>query len=101
MQRHKIHHLPVVSDGRLVGVVSQRDLLIACSFLNGADEDIQVSMVMTKDVLTVSSTAGVVEVARKMLEAGAGSAVVMSGEAIAGVFTTVDALNVLANTELR
>ncbi len=64
MRIHRFRHLPVIdSDGRLVGLVTQRDLLRAqISFLTGLSsderrarqEEVRISRLMTKDVWTVS-----------------------------------------------
>jgi CBS domain-containing protein len=85
MQLGRIRHLPVVSQGRLVGIVSNRDLLSASlskvlqfarerrtSFLSMVD----VEEVMTRDVQTVSPETTLEEAARLMLRHKIGSLVV-------------------------
>lgn len=55
--RHKIHHLPVIDAGLLVGIVSDRDLLRAS--LNRGDQRIsqnqRIADVMTQPVITTAS----------------------------------------------
>ncbi|MEO8551963.1 MAG: CBS domain-containing protein, partial [Kofleriaceae bacterium] len=80
-----IHHLPVVDDDCLVGIVSGRDLAAI-----GGDE--RVGDVMTPDVATVTLGAGLDEVVN-MMEAGKfGSVVITAGTRIEGIFTVTDAV---------
>jgi acetoin utilization protein AcuB len=89
MQLNRIHHLPVIDDDVLVGIVCDRDLLPYVS------HD-QVGNVMTRDVATVSSNAPLDEVLN-LMEAGRIGSVVITGElGIEGIFTVTDALRVFA-----
>ena len=96
MTEHGIRHLPVLDGGKLVGVVTDRDLSLVES-LRGLDaEQTKVSEAMSADVFTVSQRAGVRQVAKEMSDHKYGSAVVMEGDRVVGVFTTVDALRALS-----
>lgn len=89
MQINRIHHLPVVDDEVLIGILSDRDLLPYVSRDRVRD-------VMTRDVATVSSNAPLDEVLN-LMEAGRIGAVVIAGElGIEGIFTITDALRVFA-----
>lgn len=55
----KFHRLPVIKEGKLVGIVTDRDLRENREFLKGA----KVSEVMTKDFMTVTPR-GTVETRR-------------------------------------
>ena len=89
MQINRIHHLPVVDDDVLVGIVSDRDVLDRVSHDRVGD-------VMTRDVATVSSNASLGEVLN-LMEAGRIGSVVIAGElGIEGIFTITDALRVFA-----
>lgn len=96
MRERGIRHLPVLDGGRLVGVVSQRDLYLAES-LSGVDPAIDsVREAMSGDPYTVPPGAPLEEVAATMAERRLGSAIVVDRGAVIGVFTTVDALRALA-----
>ena len=97
MRERDIRHLPVVEDGRLVGIVSQRDLYLL-ETLKGVDPDTEtVGEAMRQDPFTVSPDAPLGEVASTMAERKYGSAVVVDRGAVVGLFTTVDALRALAD----
>jgi acetoin utilization protein AcuB len=96
MRARGIRHLPVVDGGRLVGVVSQRDLYLL-ETLRGVDREAErVREAMTPDPFTAAPDAPIDEVAARMAEHKYGSAVVVDRGAVIGVFTTVDALRALA-----
>jgi acetoin utilization protein AcuB len=98
MREHDLRHLPVLEVGRLVGILSQRelDLLFTAPEIDG--DKTPVSRAMMRDVLVVSPHDLVSQVAAKMAERRVGSAVVATGGHVVGVFTTVDALRALTVT---
>lgn len=96
MRARGIRHLPVVDAGRLVGVVSQRDLYLL-ETLRGVDREAErVREAMTPEPFTVPPDAPLADVAARMAEHKYGSAVVVDRGAVIGIFTTVDALAALA-----
>lgn len=97
MRERGIRHLPVLEAGRLVGVVSQRDLYLAES-VSGVDPlSDTVREAMSGDPYTVPPGAPLEEVAATMARRKLGSAIVVDRGAVIGVFTTVDALLALAD----
>ncbi len=96
MRDRRVRHLPVVDDGKLVGIVSQRDLYLL-ETLRGVDIATErVGEAMTADPFTTSPDAPLDQVAAEMAEHKYGCAVVLEEDAVVGVFTTVDALRALA-----
>jgi acetoin utilization protein AcuB len=96
---HGIRHLPVVRDGQLVGIVSQRDIAVAESLTVMSPQQIPVSRIMTPTPFTCGPEAHVEAVAREMAAHHYGSAVVVDRDHpnhVVGVFTTTDALRALA-----
>ena len=54
MREHKVRHLPVLDGGRIVGVVSERDLLLVEALPGVNPTDVRVEEAMVQDVFTVS-----------------------------------------------
>ena len=96
LRMHGIRHLPVVQRGALVGILSQRDLYLV-ETLRGVDAATEtVAQAMNREPYTTTRGAPLDEVAREMADHKYGSAVVVDGGTIIGLFTTVDALRALA-----
>lgn len=96
MRERGIRHLPVVDRGRLVGVVSQRDLYLL-ETIRGVDPGTEtVREAMAPEPYAVPPDAPLEAVAAAMAENKFGSAVVVDRGAVIGLFTTVDALRALA-----
>jgi len=91
-----VRHLPVLHGGKLVGMVTDRDMHLVES-LEGVDPTlVTVSDAMTENVYCVAPDTPLADVAERMSTSKYGSAVVMNGPKVVGIFTTVDACAVLA-----
>ena len=97
----RIRHLPVLDQGRVVGVLSQRDLFHSAlikvlGFKQGEQKDlmrtIQVREVMSKPVITISPDASAKEAARLMMEKKIGCLPVVEAENFVGLVTETDIL---------
>jgi acetoin utilization protein AcuB len=97
MRTHLVRHLPVLSGGKLVGILSERDLHLVETLRDVNPAQVPVEEAMTADVFTVEPTASLEGIAREMAEHKYGSAVVMERGKVIGLFTTVDALRALAS----
>jgi acetoin utilization protein AcuB len=97
MREHHIRHLPVLEGGRLVGLVSQRDLALVESLKDVDPEEVTVEDSMSQQVYHVAPEAPLDEVAAEMAERKYGSAVVMSNGKVVGMFTAVDAMAALSD----
>ncbi len=97
METHEIHHLPIMTGLRLRGIVSQGDILAARIRHGAALDELPAESVGSTDVLTVSPVTPVDQVAASMLARRVGSAVVVDGGYVVGIFTAVDALRTLSN----
>jgi CBS domain-containing protein len=95
MQTRQIRHLPVMSGSHLRGVIAERDVSAARLRLGETANDTPLEEVCQTDVLTVSPITPIDEVADQMLTRRVGSAVVVDGGFVVGVFTTSDALRLL------
>jgi acetoin utilization protein AcuB len=95
MRDHQVRHLPVVDHERVVGVLSQRDILIMESLPGVNPTEVRVEEAMVQDVFTAAPDTPIGEVVETMIERRLGSTIVSDGEHVLGVFTTTDALRAL------
>ena len=101
MRTHKLRHLPVLEGGKLVGIVSERDLHLIETQPDSDPDEVSVEDAMVDDVFTVLVDDPVDEVVERMADRKLGSALVLNRRGgLEGIFTSVDALQVLA-TVLR
>jgi acetoin utilization protein AcuB len=92
MHQFEIRHLPVLRGGRLVGIVSERDLAMVES-LPGVDPNaVSVGEAMTSEPYAVPPGASLPAVLREMAAHKYGTAVIVDGERPVGIVTTTDAL---------
>jgi acetoin utilization protein AcuB len=94
MRAHGLRHLPVLDGGKLVGIVSQRDLYFVES-IRGVDPDKDLVEDAMTDAFQVTKRAGLRKVVDTMASKRLGSAVVVEDDKVVGVFTTTDALRAL------
>ncbi len=97
MREQQIRHLPVLHQGKLVGVVTDRDLRLIETLRDVDPAKVAVSEAMTCDVYTVTPDAPISEVVGTMASSKYGSAIVVDHGHVVGIFTTVDACNAFAD----
>jgi acetoin utilization protein AcuB len=96
MREYGLRHLPVLEGGKLVGVLSQRDLYFV-EAIAGTDEQMDpVAEAMASDLYVVAPGDIVADVARTMGQHKYGCAVVVDRGHVVGIFTATDALALLA-----
>lgn len=101
MNLGRIRHMPVVDDGKLVGIVSQRDLfrsalITALGFgrkvTSALIKTIKVKEIMTEKVITISPNASIKDAARQMMDKKIGCIPVVEGDQLIGLVTETDML---------
>lgn len=94
MRENSIRHLPVTSGEKVIGIVSERDIL--ANYGKDWSQFIKVEDIMSEDILTVNVNDNLGEVAFQLSSNKIGSALVLDeASRIYGIFTTTDALNAL------
>jgi CBS domain-containing protein len=101
MMLGRMRHIPVIDEGRVVGVVSQRDLFrSALAAALGYGETAQkkllrtlrVKEVMSEPAIIISPEATIKEAVRLMLEKKIGCLPVVQGHTLVGIITETDLL---------
>jgi CBS domain-containing protein len=99
MRRHKIRHVPVQRKGKVIGIVSERDL----QYWSGgvaADSDrtrVLVAEVMVPDPYVVAFDAPLSEVVAELNRRRIGSALVVRHGKLAGILSVMDVCRILAS----
>lgn len=94
MDTYSIHHLPVLDDSDIVGMISWRDLLRAVSFGERLSEqkDIVVSDLVSHRPYMVDVSDPLAPVLQAMVDKRLGSVIVLKEGELAGIFTSRDAM---------
>jgi acetoin utilization protein AcuB len=94
MQENGIRHLPVTRFQKIIGIVSERDLLLHVG--KNWTSMMKVGDIMSTNILSVHLNDNLGDVAYQLATEKVGSAIVLDeNEALYGIFTTTDALNAL------
>ncbi len=98
MAEHAIRHVPVQQDGRVVGIVSQRDLhrRVDRSLPKADKARVRARHVMISDPYVVAFDTALNEVAAEMANRHIGSAIVLHHGKLAGILSVVDVCYILA-----
>ena len=99
-RERRIRHLPVLEGGRLVGIVSDRDLRSAAPPLGGAGRatalaQIRVGDVMADEVVTVLPSDPIEQAANTMRERRIGCLPVVEDDDLVGIITASDVMDAL------
>lgn len=97
MRAHHFRHLPVIDNGRVVGVVSERDLHLLQHAASVDLYAIPVREAMSEPAFAVAPAAPLDEVVEQMHDRRCGSAIVVGATGVEGIFTTTDALRAFAD----
>jgi CBS domain-containing protein len=89
MSKYRIGSLMIVRDNLVVGILTEGDILKAIA--KGFNPEVtEAKEVMTKEVITISSTAAIEEAAKLMLEKKIKKLPVVDGDKLVGIITATD-----------
>lgn len=97
MNKLGVRHLPVLKGGKLIGILSDRDIKFIESFDGMKAEEIEVEDACTYDPYIVESKTPLKEVTAVMSDKKYGCVLVKDNGKLVGIFTWIDALKVLSS----
>ena len=104
MRRGGFRRLPVVQNGKLIGIITDRDLRLAMNspyvlregwYDSYLMEHIEVRSCMTSNPITASSNVDLINVVELMEEEKIGGLPIVEGDKLVGIITETDLLNCL------
>ncbi len=98
MQKHALHHVPVLdASDRLVGIVAERDLLLAATHY--LQSTIEIGEVMHRNVVTAKPDMPITEAAMLMVNNRIGGLPVLdSRRCVVGIITETDIFKAFVDT---
>lgn len=95
MREYSIRHLPVLHGGKIVGIISDRDISMMASFKGVDLNKEKIDQAMTTEPVVVSADTPLDEICRDMADRKIGSVLVEDNHKLVGIFTWVDALQAM------
>ena len=105
---HRFRHIPIVSsEGKLVGIISDRDLLLRAALISASDTVFQeqagntIADIMKTQILTATPSTEIHQIARVMFEKKVGAMPILNEHGnLVGMITRSDILRALIRQEL-
>ena len=92
LQQHRINQLPIIEDGKLIGIDTDRDLRTK-EYVPQSSRQIALEKVMTRDVITLEPASTLVEAATVLRHKRIGSVPIVDGGRLVGIVTRSDILD--------
>jgi acetoin utilization protein AcuB len=96
MKEKHIRHLPVMEGDTLIGIISERDIMVAEALKNVDAFKVKVKDIAKNETYRVTPDTLTDEVVLEMAANKYGSALVVQNHKLVGIFTTIDALTAFA-----
>ncbi len=107
MQRNRIRHAPVVSDEKVIGILTDRDVKRASpSALSGIDQtqydrvlnETRVGQAMTRNPFTVTPSTSIRDAIKVLIDRKYSALPVVEGDRLVGIITGTDMLRLFHET---
>jgi acetoin utilization protein AcuB len=107
MRQGRFHHLPVMEDSRLIGIITDRDVWkrAPSGVMDGNDpsstdllDHLRVMGVMTLEPVTVSATLRMIDAAQLMRTKSVGALLIVERGALIGILTKSDVIDALIDS---
>jgi acetoin utilization protein AcuB len=96
MKKLHLRHLPVLKGGKLVGILTERDIQLVLTFKDVDPEVIKVDEAFTPDPYFTKPDSPLDQVVTHMAEKKFGCALIVDNDKLVGIFTEIDAYKALA-----
>lgn len=96
MRKLHLRHLPVLKGGKLVGILTDRDINLVLTFKDVDPTKMKVEEAYTPDPYFTKPDAPLSEVVAEMAEKKYGCALVVDNGKLVGIFTEIDAYKALS-----
>lgn len=97
MRKLKLRHLPVLKEGKLIGILSDRDIKYLLQFKDINPNEVTVEEAATQEPYAVAPVTPLKDVVGHMAEKKYGCAIVIDQKKLVGIFTEIDAYKALSN----
>lgn len=97
MKKLHIRHLPVMKQGKLIGILTDRDINLVSQFIAIHPERTRVEDACTPEPYSTSPDTFLTDVVTYMAEHKLGSALIVENEKLVGIFTELDAYRAIAD----
>jgi CBS domain-containing protein len=94
LKRTGISGVPVLKDGRLVGIITRKDML-------RKSDETQLGLLMTADPVTVSPDASIQEAARAMIDQNVRRLPVIEDDELVGLVSVADLISAIAQLRIK
>ena len=95
MSEYGVRHLPVMREGELAGIISDRDVRLFAGMPLTDRQELTAADILTEDLLSIEATTPLDEAALMMSANKISSLIVREDGEFLGIFTATDALNAL------
>lgn len=97
LEKHNVRHLPVLHGGKLVGILSDRDVVASRRFDTDDPDELPVEEACTQEVYVATPETPLKECVSHMAKMHLGCTVIAEDGRVLGIFTTTDACRILAD----